>query len=102
MPSRIPFANAHINNWHSRHCHLLNLSIWTNFLLYNTLYRDTESWPIFYADPDALQMVFDETISAGRFSHLQGRTFYNGHLFNFLQLDSFFSIIKLPHLLNFV
>jgi hypothetical protein len=66
------------------------------------LYRDTQGKPIFYADPDALQMVVDETISAGRFSHLQGRTFYNGTLYKFLQLDSFFAIIKLPHLLNFV
>jgi len=98
MPSRIPFANARIKNWHSRHCHLLNLSIWTNSLLYNTLYRDTQSRPIFYADPDALQMVVDETISSRRFSHLQGRTFYNGTLYNFLQLDSFCALTKLPPL----
>jgi hypothetical protein len=84
MPSRIPFANARIKNWHSRLCHLLNFSICTNYLHYKTLYRDTQKGrPIFYAYPDALQMVFDEIISSGRDSHLQGRTFYNGTLYNF-------------------
>jgi hypothetical protein len=63
------------------------------------LYRDTQKGrPIFYAYPDALQMIFDETISAGRFSHLQGRTFYNGTLYNFLQLDSLSATTKLPPL----
>ena len=32
-------------------------------------------------------------ISSGRYSHLQGRTFYNGTLLNFLQPDSFFTLL---------
>ena len=41
----------------------------------------------------ALQMFFDETVPAWQSSHLQGRTFYNGALFNFLQPDSFFTLL---------
>jgi hypothetical protein len=44
------------------------------------MYRDTQSWPIFYANPDALQMIFDEKNSVWPFSHLQGCTFANGTL----------------------
>ena len=32
-------------------------------------------------------------ITTGQSSHLQGRTFYNGALFNFLQPDSFFTLL---------
>jgi len=39
-----------------------------------------------------LQMVFDETISYRRFSHLQGRTFYNGNLDNLLITRQFRAI----------
>ena len=85
MPSRIPFADTRIKNWRSRHCHLFKFVNWTNYLHYKTLYRDTQKGrPIFYADPDALQMIFDEKKSGGRVSHLQGCTFANGTLLIFL------------------
>ena len=34
MPSRIPFADARIKNWHSRLCHLEISVNWTNYLHY--------------------------------------------------------------------
>jgi hypothetical protein len=42
------------------------------------------TWPIFYANPSALQMIFGEQITAGQVSHLQGRTFANGFLLFFV------------------
>jgi len=80
----------------------MNSVNWTNYLHSKTLYLDTQKGrPIFYANPDALQMVVDETISTWRFSHLQGRTFYNGTLYKFLQLDSFCVHYKVASFIKF-
>jgi hypothetical protein len=76
-------ADAHIKNWHSRHNILSGFVNLTNYSIHKTC-TATLDLANFLCLPWALQMIFDVTDSSGRYSHLQGRTFYNGALFKFL------------------
>jgi hypothetical protein len=96
MPSRIPSADAQIKNWLSRHCHLLNLSIWTIYLLYKTYTATLKAGQFFMPTLmpckwSLTRQFLQDDIVICKVAH-----FANGHLFNLLQLDRFCSLIKLP------
>ena len=102
MPSRIHFADAQIKNWLSHHCHLLSFSIWTIYLLYKnytaTLKADQFFMPTLMPCKWSLTRQFhQDDLAICKVAH-----FANGHLFNFLQRDSLFYVIKPTHLSNFV
>jgi hypothetical protein len=102
MPSRIPSADAQIKNWLSRHCHLLSFSIWTIYLLYKNYTATLKAGQFFMPTLMPCKCSLTRRFHQDDIAICKVAHFANGHLFNFLQLDSFCAIIKLPHLLRFV
>jgi hypothetical protein len=100
MLSRIPSAGAQIKNWHSRHCHLLNLSIWTIFLLYKNCTATLKAGQFFMPTLMPCKWSLTRQFHQDDIAICKVAHFANGHLYKFLQLDSFIYIIKPPHLSN--
>jgi hypothetical protein len=59
MPAESFCPPASIKNWHSRHCCLLINTTRDKLLTFIKLVPRNTTWPIFYARPVALQMVFN-------------------------------------------
>jgi hypothetical protein len=64
MPAESFCHPASIKNWLSRHCCLLINTNRDKLLTFIKLVPRNTTWPIFYARPVALQMVFNYNVSA--------------------------------------